>query len=103
MTFAEHLITFFRYREPIISCLKESCDCCASGAYSVCPFATCIVRILVNILSVFHHLPQGIGGWGGGLSEYIALDTRYVHILPEGIPCTFIADSIYHGLDIDVD
>jgi len=56
--------------EPIISCLKESCECCASGACSVCPSATCI----------------GIGGWGGGLSEYIALDTRYVHILPEGIP-----------------
>jgi threonine dehydrogenase-like Zn-dependent dehydrogenase len=55
--------------QPIISCLKESCDCCASGAWSVCPVATSI----------------GIGGRGGGLSEYIALDTRYVHILPEGI------------------
>ena len=51
---------------------------------------------------VFNNLLQGIGGWGGGLSEYIALDTRYVHILPEGIPCTFIADSVYHELDIDV-
>ena len=51
---------------------------------------------------VFNDLLQGIGGWGGGLSEYIALDTRYVHILPEGIPCTFIADSVYHELDIDV-
>ena len=32
-----------------------------------------------------------------------ALDTRYIHILPEGIPCTFIADSVYHELDIDID
>jgi len=55
--------------EPIISCLKESCHSCSSGARSTCPLATCI----------------GISGWGGGLSEYIALDTRYVHILPEGI------------------
>lgn len=50
----------------------------------------------------FHYRSQGIGGWGGGLSEYIALDTRYVHILPEGIPCTFIADSDNHELDIEV-
>lgn len=55
--------------ESIISCRKESCSSCASGAWNVCPFTTCI----------------GIGGWGGGLSEYIALDTDYVHILPEGI------------------
>ncbi|KAH9474414.1 (R,R)-butanediol dehydrogenase [Psilocybe cubensis] len=28
---------------------------------------------------------KGIGGWGGGLAEYIAVDTRNLHILPDGI------------------
>ena len=72
--------------------------------------ATCIVRILLDIqvFLVFYfyltHRSQGIGGWGGGLSEYVALDTRYVHILPEGIPCTFIiVDSVHHELEIKVD
>ncbi|EKM78294.1 hypothetical protein AGABI1DRAFT_129413 [Agaricus bisporus var. burnettii JB137-S8] len=27
----------------------------------------------------------GIGGWGGGLAEYIAVNVRYLHALPEGI------------------
>jgi NADPH:quinone reductase-like Zn-dependent oxidoreductase len=30
-------------------------------------------------------LSQGIGGGGGGLGEYISVDTRYVHRLPAGV------------------
>ena len=30
---------------------------------------------------------KGCSGWGGGLAEYIAVDTRYIHRLKEGIPC----------------
>ncbi|KAG6824807.1 hypothetical protein H0H92_005738, partial [Tricholoma furcatifolium] len=28
---------------------------------------------------------NGISGWGGGLAEYIAVDVKYVHVLPEGL------------------
>jgi len=56
--------------EPAFSCLKNSCNYCATGATNVCP--------KLNFI--------GIGGWGGGLSEYIAVNTRQVHILPESIP-----------------
>ncbi|KAG6878828.1 hypothetical protein C0992_007406 [Termitomyces sp. T32_za158] len=28
----------------------------------------------------------GICGWGGGLSEFIAVDTKYLHVLPQGVP-----------------
>lgn len=68
--------------QPIISCLKESCDCCASGAWNVCPFATSIVFLLVLPTSIFTIAYREAVD---GVSEYIALDTRYVHILPEGI------------------
>jgi threonine dehydrogenase-like Zn-dependent dehydrogenase len=57
--------------EPIISCLKiDTCRECAAGNANICPEANCI----------------GIGGWGGGLSEYIATDVKYVHVLPDGVP-----------------
>lgn len=35
----------------------------------------------------FLMISQGIGGWGGGLAEYIAVDTQHIHILPDSIPC----------------
>ncbi|KAF4613250.1 hypothetical protein D9613_010929 [Agrocybe pediades] len=57
--------------EPLVSCQKHStCAACAVGTRNLCPLAAFI----------------GVGGWGGGLSEYIAVDTRYVHILPDGVP-----------------
>ncbi|KAF8229168.1 theronine dehydrogenase [Tricholoma matsutake] len=56
--------------EPIISCMKDSCHACSSGHRNICPSANYI----------------GICGWGGGLAEYITIDVRFVHILPEGIP-----------------
>ncbi|KAF8961445.1 chaperonin 10-like protein [Flammula alnicola] len=56
--------------EPVISCLKtDSCMFCASGTRNLCRSANFI----------------GIGGWGGGLAEYIAVDTHYLHALPPGI------------------
>ncbi|KAG6907319.1 hypothetical protein DXG01_009438 [Tephrocybe rancida] len=27
----------------------------------------------------------GICGWGGGLAEYIAVDVKYIHVLPKGV------------------
>ncbi|KDR76847.1 hypothetical protein GALMADRAFT_225704 [Galerina marginata CBS 339.88] len=57
--------------EPLVSCLKtDTCRECAAGTTNICPEANCI----------------GIGGWGGGLSEYIATDIRCVHQLPDGVP-----------------
>ena len=35
---------------------------------------------------------QGIGGWGGGLSEYTVANQDLVHVLPDNIPCR----SCYH-------
>ncbi|CAA7266297.1 unnamed protein product [Cyclocybe aegerita] len=55
--------------EPIISCRKRDCHCCSNNLSNVCP--------LTN--------GTGIGGWGGGLSEFIAVDARLVHILPKAI------------------
>ncbi|KDR68217.1 hypothetical protein GALMADRAFT_146463 [Galerina marginata CBS 339.88] len=57
--------------EPVISCLKtDICRQCAAGTTNICPKANCI----------------GIGGWGGGLAEYIVADIRNVHILPDRVP-----------------
>ncbi|PCH36784.1 oxidoreductase [Wolfiporia cocos MD-104 SS10] len=55
--------------EPVISCMKPTCPQCTSGARNVCPDMTFV----------------GIGGLGGGLSEYVSLDPIYVHVLPSGI------------------
>ncbi|TFK31770.1 alcohol dehydrogenase GroES domain protein [Crucibulum laeve] len=57
--------------EPVISCLKTgSCGPCTAGSRNICPLANFI----------------GIGGWGGGLAEFIATDVRYVHHLPDSVP-----------------
>ncbi|RDB17389.1 (R,R)-butanediol dehydrogenase [Hypsizygus marmoreus] len=57
--------------EPIITCMKTStCHSCASGSRNMCPETNFI----------------GICGWGGGLAEYIAVDVRYVHALPDNVP-----------------
>ncbi|KAF8064978.1 alcohol dehydrogenase GroES domain protein [Lyophyllum atratum] len=57
--------------EPVISCMKTStCKLCASGSRNLCPVSNFI----------------GISGWGGGLSEYIAVGVQYLHILPDNIP-----------------
>jgi len=57
--------------EPVISCQKiNSCSSCAAGAKNVCPDSNSI----------------GIGGWGGGLSEYVAVDVGNLYALPDNIP-----------------
>jgi threonine dehydrogenase-like Zn-dependent dehydrogenase len=57
--------------EPIYSCEKtETCDTCAAGRRNTCAFFGTI----------------GIGGWGGGLAEFIAVDSKYVHKLHDNIP-----------------
>ncbi|KAF8646623.1 hypothetical protein AX16_007124 [Volvariella volvacea WC 439] len=43
---------------------------CARGETTMCP--------KINFI--------GIGGWGGGLSEFIGVDTRFLHILPPHVP-----------------
>ncbi|KAI0943552.1 hypothetical protein AcW1_002689 [Taiwanofungus camphoratus] len=55
--------------EPVISCMEPSCGPCSSGTRNICPHTTFI----------------GIGGRGGGLAEYIAVDQESVHVLPAGI------------------
>ncbi|PFH51146.1 hypothetical protein AMATHDRAFT_75122 [Amanita thiersii Skay4041] len=56
--------------EPIYSCMKDTCRPCSSGSRNTCPLVNC----------------YGIGGWGGGLSEYIAIDIKVVYKLPDGVP-----------------
>ncbi|KAH7928019.1 alcohol dehydrogenase GroES domain protein [Leucogyrophana mollusca] len=56
--------------EPIFSCMKASCGACTAGTRNLCPLVNCI----------------GIGGFGGGLAEYITVDELLVHRLPDGIP-----------------
>ncbi|KAG6872562.1 hypothetical protein C0995_008835 [Termitomyces sp. Mi166 len=57
--------------EPVISCMKvDTCHACASGSRNLCPKCNFI----------------GICGWGGGLSEFIAVDTKYLHVLPQSVP-----------------
>ncbi|KAF9453381.1 2,3-butanediol dehydrogenase [Macrolepiota fuliginosa MF-IS2] len=55
--------------EPLFGCSKGDCLSCSSGTRNICPLGGSI----------------GINGWGGGLSEYIAVDLRYVHALPKGV------------------
>ncbi|KAF9452076.1 2,3-butanediol dehydrogenase [Macrolepiota fuliginosa MF-IS2] len=55
--------------EPIFGCSKGDCFPCSNGTCNICPRGGFI----------------GISGWGGGLSEYIAVDLRYVHILPKEV------------------
>ncbi|OSX56753.1 hypothetical protein POSPLADRAFT_1159055 [Postia placenta MAD-698-R-SB12] len=55
--------------EPLISCMEPTCKPCSAGTRNICPLATFI----------------GIGGWGGGLAEYIAIKQEFVHVLPDGI------------------
>ncbi|KZT08048.1 alcohol dehydrogenase GroES domain protein [Laetiporus sulphureus 93-53] len=56
--------------ESVISCMQPTCTSCSDGTRNVCPHTTFI----------------GIGGWGGGLAEYIAVRQEAVHVLPESIP-----------------
>ncbi|KAG6833285.1 hypothetical protein H0H87_009460, partial [Tephrocybe sp. NHM501043] len=56
--------------EPLISCMQtDTCNACASGSRNICPVCNFI----------------GIGGWGGGLAEFIAVDVKYLHVLPIGV------------------
>ncbi|KAJ8469343.1 hypothetical protein ONZ45_g16923 [Pleurotus djamor] len=55
--------------EPVMACAKETCWPCLQGWRTLCP--------LVNSI--------GVGGWGGGLSEYICVPAHTVHVLPEGV------------------
>ncbi|KAJ3517081.1 hypothetical protein NLJ89_g735 [Agrocybe chaxingu] len=56
--------------EPLISCRQPECYFCSHGDVNLCPSTNSI----------------GVGGWGGGLAEYIAVDVRLVHKLPDGVP-----------------
>jgi len=56
--------------EPVFSCMKtNSCAACHAGTRNLCPD--------VNVI--------GIGGFGGGLAEYIAVDENLVHKLPDNV------------------
>ncbi|KAF6746015.1 L-threonine 3-dehydrogenase [Ephemerocybe angulata] len=56
--------------EPLFSCMRtETCEPCAEGHFNVCPKANFI----------------GIGGQGGGLGEYVAVDAKQVHHLPDNV------------------
>ncbi|TFK73163.1 alcohol dehydrogenase GroES domain protein [Pluteus cervinus] len=56
--------------EPIFGCMKtDNCYNCSHDLPTTCPDMNFI----------------GIGGWGGGLSEYIAVDTRFLHVLPSHV------------------
>ncbi|TBU63555.1 GroES-like protein [Dichomitus squalens] len=59
--------------EPILACRKAACSPCQEGTLNVCPHITFI----------------GLGGGGGGLSEYIAVDEDLVQVLPDGVPLEF--------------
>ncbi|KAI0773007.1 alcohol dehydrogenase GroES domain protein [Trametes elegans] len=54
--------------EPLLSCMK--CVFCQAGTRNLCRNATFI----------------GIGGRGGGLAEYVAVEQKLVHPLPSNIP-----------------
>jgi len=56
--------------EPLISCMEPTCGPCSAGTRNICPHTTFI----------------GIGGWGGGLAEYITAKQEFVHVLPDNIP-----------------
>ncbi|EIW87271.1 alcohol dehydrogenase GroES domain protein [Coniophora puteana RWD-64-598 SS2] len=56
--------------EPVLSCMKATCNMCVSGTRNLCPD--------VNFI--------GVGGRGGGLAEYIVVDAYHVHPLPHGFP-----------------
>ncbi|PFH48777.1 hypothetical protein AMATHDRAFT_149132 [Amanita thiersii Skay4041] len=56
-------------REPIFSCMKETCRPCSTGSRNTCPFLS----------------SYGIGGGGGGLAEFIAVEVGFVHKLPENV------------------
>ncbi|KAF8639232.1 hypothetical protein AX17_001717 [Amanita inopinata Kibby_2008] len=57
--------------EPIYSCMKtDTCDSCSQGKTHTCPIFNTI----------------GIGGRGGGLAEFIAVDLKLAHKLPDNVP-----------------
>ncbi|KAF5384211.1 hypothetical protein D9615_003458 [Tricholomella constricta] len=74
--------------EPVISCMDIStCHSCASGSRNLCSKANFIVRLYrIFDETKLTKTNQGICGWGGGLSEFIAVDVKYLHILPDGVP-----------------
>lgn len=55
--------------EPVISC--HSCYACDHGYNNACTSLGFI----------------GLSGYGGGLSEYVAVGEEYLHRLPEGVSC----------------
>ncbi|KAI0672173.1 alcohol dehydrogenase GroES domain protein [Trametes maxima] len=65
LTIGSHVVI-----EPLLSCMQPTCPFCSQGARNLCRHATFI----------------GIAGCGGGLSEYISVDQRLVHILPSHVP-----------------
>ncbi|CDO76776.1 hypothetical protein BN946_scf184978.g5 [Trametes cinnabarina] len=56
--------------EPLLSCMKPTCPFCSSGARNLCRNATFM----------------GIGGRGGGLSEYVCVPQEQVFPLPSHVP-----------------
>ncbi|RPD60647.1 alcohol dehydrogenase GroES domain protein [Lentinus tigrinus ALCF2SS1-7] len=56
--------------EPLLSCRKSTCPSCVEGSRNTCRYTTFV----------------GLGGGGGGLSEFTCVDQDLVHPLPAGIP-----------------
>ncbi|OSD00992.1 GroES-like protein [Trametes coccinea BRFM310] len=56
--------------EPLISCMEPTCPFCSTGARNLCRNATFI----------------GIGGRGGGLSEYVCVDQNQVFPIASHVP-----------------
>ncbi|KAH9925051.1 alcohol dehydrogenase GroES domain protein [Epithele typhae] len=55
--------------EPMIACEKSTCAKCSNKSRNFCPHMTFI----------------GLGGGGGGLSEYVCVDPSLVYALPDGM------------------
>ncbi|KAI9060014.1 GroES-like protein [Trametes sanguinea] len=56
--------------EPLLSCMESTCPFCSTGARNLCRNATFI----------------GIGGCGGGLSEYVCVDQNQVFPISPDVP-----------------
>jgi len=56
--------------EPVLHCPRPECSACSVGLPNLCDHLTLI----------------GLSGGGGGLSEYITVGTKYVHVVPDNVP-----------------
>lgn len=65
----------------------DTCNACRAGTRNLCHDVNVIVSSVYSSLLKFFisYVMQGIGGFGGGLAEYIAVNEKFVHILPNNI------------------